>query len=235
MSTTKHHIATPTLIQYHGEQSENEVRGQALERPLQTVDTRNRYGLVTAFMAKYFGGGYKGAGSGVDEPLHTVTAVDHNALAAVHITQFNNHCIGQKADEPLNTIATSGGHFGEVRAFLIKYFSTGTAKSVDEPLDTITTKDRFGLVTIEGQDYAIVDIGFRMVTPRELYNAQGFPPDYEIETDCYGNSYPRTKQVARCGNSVPPPFATALVRANAPEWCYKDIRTMDELMKGMTA
>ncbi|MBQ3462790.1 MAG: DNA cytosine methyltransferase, partial [Clostridia bacterium] len=201
----------------------------------QTVDTRNRYGLVTAFMSKYFGGGYKGAGSGVDEPLHTVTAVDHNALAAVHITQFNNHCIGQKADEPLNTIATSGGHFGEVRAFLIKYFSTGTAKSVDEPLDTITTKDRFGLVTIEGQDYAIVDIGLRMLTPSELYTAQGFPPDYEIETDCYGKAYPRTKQVARCGNSVPPPFATALVRANAPEWCYKNIRTMDELMKGMTA
>ena len=235
--TAKHGygIVTPTLIQYHGEQSENEVRGQALERPLQTVDTRNRYGLVTAFMSKYFGGGYKGAGSGVDEPLHTVTAVDHNALAAVHITQFNNHCIGQKADEPLNTIATSGGHFGEVRAFLIKYFSTGTAKSVDEPLDTITTKDRFGLVTIEGQDYAIVDIGLRMLTPRELYNAQGFPPDYEIETDCYGKAYPRTKQVARCGNSVPPPFATALVRANASEWCHKNIRTMDELMKGMTA
>ncbi len=223
-------VVAPTLIQYHGEQSENEVRGQVLDQPLQTVDTSNRYGLVTAFMSKYFSGGYKGCGSGMNEPLSTVTAIDHNALAAVHITQFNNHCIGQRADEPLKTITCGEGHFGEVRAFLIKYYSGGEGhgQSVDEPLHTITTKDRFGLVTIEGQKYAIVDIGLRMLSPRELYNAQGFPVDYEIETDCYGRAYPKTKQVARCGNSVPPPFATALVRANAPEWCGKRIKTMRE-------
>lgn len=231
VSTGKHYICTPTLIQYHGEQSENEVRGQALEQPLQTVDTANRYGLVTAFMSKYFGGNYQGCGSSVDEPLHTVTAIDHNALAAVHITQFNNHCIGQKADEPLKTITCGEGHFGEVRAFLIKYYSGEGSQNIEEPLHTITTKDRFGLVTIKGVDYAIVDIGLRMLTPRELYNAQGFPSDYEIETDCYGNKYPKTKQVARCGNSVPPPFATALVRANAPEWCCKKFTTMKEFIR----
>lgn len=225
----RNYICTSTLIQYHGEQSEKEVRGQALEKPLQTVDTANRYGLVTAFMSKYFGGNYQGCGSSMDEPLHTVTAVDHNALAAVHITQFNNHCVGQKADEPLKTIVCGEGHFGEVRAFLIKYFSGEGCQDVDEPLHTITTKDRFGLVTIQGVDYAIVDIGLRMLSPRELYNAQGFPSDYEIETDCYGRTYPRTKQVARCGNSVPPPFATALVRANAPEWCVDGISTMEDL------
>lgn len=221
-------LVSPTLIQYHAEQSEREVRGQALERPLQTVDTANRYGLVAAFISKYFGGNYQGGGSAADEPLHTITAVDHNALAAVHITQFNNHCVGQKVDEPLNTITCGAGHFGEVRAFLVKYFSTGTAKSVKEPLDTITTKDHFGLVTIKGVEHAIVDIGMRMLTPRELYNAQGFPIDYEIETDCYGKAYPKTKQVARCGNSVPPPFATAIVHANAPEWCGRKIKTMAE-------
>lgn len=231
VSTGKHYICTPTLIQYHGEQSENEVRGQALEQPLQTVDTANRYGLVTAFMSKYFGGNYQGCGSSVEEPLHTVTAIDHNALAAVHITQFNNHCIGQKADEPLKTITCGEGHFGEVRAFLIKYYSGEGSQNIEEPLHTITTKDRFGLVTIKGVDYAIVDIGLRMLTPRELYNAQGFPSDYEIETDCYGNKYPKTKQVARCGNSVPPPFATALVRANAPEWCCKKFTTMKEFIR----
>lgn len=228
--TSKHGfgIVTPTLIQYHGEQSDNEVRGQALERPLQTVDTANRYGLVTAFMSKYFGGGYKGSGSAIDEPLHTITAVDHNALAAVHITQFNNNCVGQKADEPLNTITCGAGHFGEVRAFLTKYYSGGREKgqALNEPM--YSAKDKLGLVTIQGEDYVIVDIGMRMLTPRELYNAQGFPPDYEIETDCYGRAYPKTKQVARCGNSVPPPFATALVRANAPEWCGAKIKTMRE-------
>lgn len=230
--TAKHGfgIVAPTLIQYHGEQSKNEVRGQILEKPLQTVDTANRYGLVTAFMSKYFGGNYKGCGSSVDEPLHTITAVDHNALAAVHITQFNNHCIGQKVDEPLKTITCGEGHFGEVRAFLIKYYSGESGQKVNEPLHTIRTKDCFGLVTIKGVDYAIVDIGLRMLTPRELYNAQGFPTDYEIETDCYGNKYPKTKQVARCGNSVPPPFATALARANAPEWCTKKFDTMKDFI-----
>lgn len=227
----RNYLVSPTLIQYHAEQSDREVRGQALERPLQTVDTANRYGLVAAFISKYFGGNYQGSGSAADEPLHTVTATDHNAVAAVHITQMNNHCIGQEADKPLNTVTSGGVNFAEVRAFLVKYFSTGTAKSVKEPLDTITTKDRFGLITIKGQDYMIVDIGMRMLTPRELYNAQGFPSDYEIETDCYGNAYPKTKQVARCGNSVPPPFATAIVRANAPEWCGKDIKTMKELLE----
>lgn len=223
-------VVAPTLIQYHGEQSKNEVRGQILEKPLQTVDTANRYGLVTAFMSKYFGGNYQGCGSSVDEPLHTITAVDHNALAAVHITQFNNHCIGQKVDEPLKTITCGEGHFGEVRAFLIKYYSGESGQKVNEPLHTIRTKDCFGLVTIKGVDYAIVDIGLRMLTPRELYNAQGFPTDYEIETDCYGNKYPKTKQVARCGNSVPPPFATALARANAPEWCTKKFDTMKDFI-----
>ena len=230
--TAKHGfgIVAPTLIQYHGEQSKNEVRGQILEKPLQTVDTANRYGLVTAFMSKYFGGNYQGCGSSVDEPLHTITAVDHNALAAVHITQFNNHCIGQKVDEPLKTITCGEGHFGEVRAFLIKYYSGESGQKVNEPLHTIRTKDCFGLVTIKGVDYAIVDIGLRMLTPRELYNAQGFPTDYEIETDCYGNKYPKTKQVARCGNSVPPPFATALARANAPEWWTKKFDTMKDFI-----
>ena len=230
--TAKHGfgIVAPTLIQYHGEQSKNEVRGQILEKPLQTVDTANRYGLVTAFMSKYFGGNYQGCGSSVDEPLHTITAVDHNALAAVHITQFNNHCIGQKVDEPLKTITCGEGHFGEVRAFLIKYYSGESGQKVNEPLHTIRTKDCFGLVTIKGVDYAIVDIGLRMLTPRELYNAQGFPTDYEIETDCYGNKYPKTKQVARCGNSVPLPFATALARANAPEWCTKKFDTMKDFI-----
>lgn len=230
--TAKHGfgVVAPTLIQYHGEQSKNEVRRQILEKPLQTVDTANRYGLVTAFMSKYFGGNYQGCGSSVDEPLHTITAVDHNALAAVHITQFNNHCIGQKVDEPLKTITCGEGHFGEVRAFLIKYYSGESGQKMNEPLHTIRTKDCFGLVTIKGVDYAIVDIGLRMLTPRELYNAQGFPTDYEIETDCYGNKYPKTKQVARCGNSVPPPFATALARANAPEWCTKNFDTMKDFI-----
>ena len=113
---------------------------------------------------------------------------------------------------------------------LIKYYGCGIGQSVGKPLDTITSKDRFGLVTVQGVDYQIADIGLRMLTPRELYNAQGFPPDYEIETDCNGNAYPKKEQVARCGNAVPPAFATALARANYPEYCLKKpAQTMREL------
>lgn len=124
-------------------------------------------------------GGYTGAGSAADAPLDTVTAVDHNSLVTAHILTMRNNMDGQSVDEPLTTISTSGAHHAEVQAFLVKYFSSGTAKPVDEPLDTITTKDRFALVTIHGEEYIITDIRMRMLQPRELFNAQGFPETKE--------------------------------------------------------
>jgi len=130
----------------------------------------------------------------------------------------------------LHTITTSPGHFAEVRAFLIKYYGQGIGQEVNQPLDTIVSKDRFGLVTIKGEDYQIVDIGMRMLQPHELYKAQGFPDDYIIDRDYTGKEYPKSKQVARCGNSVPPPFAEILVRANLPELaCDRKLATMEQL------
>lgn len=223
-------LAAPTLIQYHTEKSERENRGQDVEIPLQTVDGANRYGLATAFISKYYGDGEQGTGSRADAPLGTITAVDHNSVCAATMIQLKNHCDGLDLRKPLPTITAQGTHFAEVRAMLIKYYGVGVGQPADKPLDTITARDRFGLVTVAGVDYQIVDIGLRMLTPRELYNAQGFPPDYEIEVDCYGNAYPKKEQVARCGNAVPPAFATALVRANWPEACAgKDIKTMGQL------
>lgn len=222
-------LAAPTLIQYHTEQSEREHRGQGMETPLQTVDAANRYGLATAFISKYYGDGEQGTGSKADAPLGTITAVDHNSVCAATMIQLKNHCDGLDLRKPLPTITAQGTHFAEVRAMLIKYYGCGTGQPLSQPLDTITARDRFGLVTVAGIDYQIVDIGLRMLTPRELYNAQGFPPDYEIEVDCYGNAYPKKEQVARCGNAVPPAFATALVRANWPEACGKQIDTMAQL------
>ena len=149
-----------------------------------------------------------------------MTAIDHNAMCAAFVTQFNNNSIGQEVSDPLNTITAGQGHFGDVRAFLVKYYGTGdNAVSCKMPAPTITAKDRLGLVTVHGQDYQIVDIGLRMLTPRELFNAQGFPPDYIIDVDADGKSYPKSEQVARCGNAVCPPVPTALVRANLPELC----------------
>lgn len=177
-------LISPTLIQYHSETSAREVRGQAIENPIMTVDGSNRYGLVTSFLSKFY---KSGTGQDVRDPLHTIT--------------------------------TSPGHFGEVRAFLIKYYGQGTGQEIKDPLDTITAQDRFGLVTIAGVDYQIVDIGLRMLEPKELYGCQGFPEDYIIDRDIEGKPYSRTEQVKRCGNAVCPPIPAALVKANLPEIC----------------
>ena len=209
----------PTLIQYHSETAKDEVRGQELTEPLMTQDTSNRYALSVAHIMKNYGGGYNGAGSAADAPLDTVTAKDHNSLVTAHIMTMRNNMDGQPIDEPLTTISCSGAHHAEVQAFLVKYFSTGAAKSVNEPLDTVTTKDRFALVTIHGEEYIITDIKMRMLQPRELFNAQGFPSDYIIDHDADGHPYVKSKQVARCGNAVTPQVPAALVRANLPEEC----------------
>lgn len=216
---TRFGVVAPTLIQYHSEQKENEVRGQELTEPLETVDTSNRYALSVANIMKNYGGNYKGAGSSVDEPLDTITAKDHNSLVTAHILTMRNHMDGQPMDEPLTTIACSGAHHAEVQAFLVKYFSHGNnTKPIDEPLDTITAKDRFAVITIHGEEYIITDIKMRMLQPRELFNAQGFPRDYIIDR-AGGKPYPKCKQVERCGNAVTPDVPNALVRANLPELC----------------
>ena len=212
-------LISPTLIQYHSETSKDEVRGQSIEDPIMTVDGSNRYGLVTSFLHKYYDGGYTGAGDTVENPLPTVTSWDHNSLCAVNLIQMNNHCDGRDVKEPIPTITAGDGHFGEVRAFLIKYYGQGTGQDVKEPLDTVTSRDRFGLVTINGTDYKIVDIGLRMLEPKELYGCQGFPDDYIIDRDYTGKKYPRSEQVRRCGNAVCPPIPAALVKANLLELC----------------
>lgn len=211
-------LVAPHLIQYHSETAEDEVRGQELDEPIMTLDTANRYALSCAHIMKNYAGGYKGDGSSADDPLGTVTEKDHNSLVTAHVMTMRKNMDGQKADEPLTTISTSGAHHAEVLAFLVKYFSNGAPKPVDEPLDTITTKDRFAVVTIHGEEYVITDIRMRMLQPRELFNAQGFPRSYVIDHDEYGRPYPKSKQVARCGNAVTPPVPAALVAENLPEY-----------------
>lgn len=215
-------LITPTLIQYHSETAKGEVRGQTIEDPIMTVDGSNRYGLVTSFLHKYYDGGYKGAGDSIKNPLPTVTAWDHNSLITANLIQMNNHCDGKDIRQPLPTITAGDGHFGEVRAFLIKYYGDATGQDIKNPLDTITSRDRFGLVTIDGTDYQIVDIGLRMLEPKELYGCQGFPDDYIIDHDFEGHTYPRSEQVRRCGNAVCPPIPAALVHSNLPEMCIAE-------------
>lgn len=222
--TSKHGtgLVTPTLIQMgYGEAHGQKPRVLDINRPLGTVVAQgNKFGLVSAFIHKYYDGGYTGAGSAIDRPVGTITTIDHNSLCAAYITQFNNHCVGQSPSMPLNTVTAGQGHFGEVRAFLMKYYGSGqNCSPMDKPLPTITAKDRIGLVTIQGQNYQIADIGLRMLTPRELFDAQGFPADYIIDVDAEGNPYPKSEQVARCGNAVCPQIPMELVLANLPELC----------------
>ncbi|WP_314189791.1 DNA cytosine methyltransferase [Yersinia massiliensis] len=191
-------------------------------KPLTTVVSKAEHLLCTAFLAKHFGGNYTGPGADLDQPAHTVTTVDHHALVTSNLIKMRGTNTGQPTDTPLQTVTAGGNHFGEVRAFLLKYY--GNEKegvSLSDPLHTVTTNDRFGLVTVEGVDYQIVDIGMRMLQPHELYAAQGFPSWYIIDQDYSGKKYAKDKQVARCGNAVPPPFAEALVRANLPEMCVE--------------
>lgn len=218
VSKNEHCLISPTLIQYHTETAKDGARGQVVSDPIMTVDGSNRYGLVSAFISKFRG---SNVGNEADNPLSTITAGGkHEAVCAAYIMQQQGQSTGTDICNPLNTITAGGmGHMHEVRAFLIKYYSQGTGQDIKEPLDTVTASDRFGLVTIAGVDYQIVDIGLRMLEPRELYGCQGFPEDYIIDHDDTGRAYPRSEQVKRCGNAVPPPFAAALVRANLPELC----------------
>ncbi|MGL6301606.1 DNA cytosine methyltransferase [Aeromonas caviae] len=192
--------------------------GQSVEDPLGTVMAKaDKSQLVTAFLAKHYTGV---VGAELIQPLPTVTTVDHNALVTSHLVKLRGTCQhGQPVTEPMPTVTAGGLHIGEVRAFLLKYYGTDSTIPCSEPLHTVTTRDRFGLVTVRGEDYQIVDIGMRMLEPHELFAAQGFPADYVIDHDATGKKFTKTAQVARCGNAVCPPLAAALVRANLPEMC----------------
>lgn len=198
--------------------------GNDVREPIRTITTGGHHMLVTPTLIQMGYGeapGQKPRSLEIEKPLGTIVAQGNKfGVASAFITQFNNNCDGQEVTKPLNTMTAQSNHFGEVCAFLVKYYGNGdNSASCENPAPTITAKDRMGLVTVRGQDYQIADIGLRMLTPRELFDAQGFPPDYIIDVDADGNVYPKVEQVARCGNAVCPPVPTALVRANLPEMC----------------
>lgn len=178
--------------------------------PLTTINTENRHALVAAFLAKHFTGAI---GQPMDRPLGTVTAVDHHSLVACHITKFQQNGAGFSPSEPMHTVMAGAPRFGLCAAFLTTYYSGGDqANPVNEPVPAIVTKARHGLVTvdIDGTTYALADIRLRMLKPDELARAQGFPAGYILTGT-------QAEQIGRIGNSVCPPVAAALVRANLPK------------------
>lgn len=226
-SSNRYGLACANLVEYYGNGNPLDV-----SQPMHTVTAHDREAVVSAHIQKYFGGVVGVEASG---PLPTVTTADHNALCSAHVVKFKGQELGQHPTDTLNTITAQGneyaqcnavlakagghdlGHWPEIRALLNQY--CGYHLADDEVI----------LLVIFGVAYYIADITLRMLTPRELYNAMGFPPDYIIDYDYTGNKYPKNEQVARCGNAVCPPLAEAMVRANMPDMCGAKIRTMAEL------
>ena len=225
-------LAAANLIQYHTEQTEN-VRANGLKDPLPTADGSNRYGFVAANLVEYFSNGRP---LDISEPMHTATSHDREALTVAHVAEFKGQDIGQKIQRPLRTVTAQGGTFGLCGTEIRTYedgADFGHWPEIRELLNRYCgyqlTSNEIILLTIGGKDWFLYDISMRMLTPRELYSAMGFPPDYIIERDYTGKPYPKNQQVARCGNAVCPGMAEALTRANAPELCGKIYQTMKEL------
>ncbi|HGM7056757.1 TPA: DNA cytosine methyltransferase [Serratia marcescens] len=258
-------LASASLIQMgYGERKGQAPRVLNIRAPLGTVVAGGiKHAVVAANMIKHYGGNYTGSGLGMDEPMHTVTQVDHHSLCTSHLVQLRGTCKdGKPSNSPAPTLTAGGNHIGHVQAFITKYYGTATAVGCTEPAHAITTKDRMALAEVQCEpapltdeqrynawccarlmdefsgepddshlfpaprpqfiqvgEFMIVDICMRMLEPRELYNANGFPRSYIIDQDIDGTRWPKSEQVARCGNSVPPPFAEALVRANMPQYC----------------
>lgn len=198
-------------------------RNMAADEPLRTICANvkgGHFGLVAPVLIQTRNGEAPGQAPRVLDvrgPLNTVTAQgSQGALVAAFLAK---HYGGHENDGldlrlPMSTITTQD-HHALVTAFLVAYY--GNEKDggrLSDPMRTLTTKERFGLVTVRGEEYRIADIGMRMLQPRELYTAQGFPPDYIIDRDADGRPFTKTAQVRMCGNSVSPPVAAAIVRAN---------------------
>ncbi|EPS8085123.1 DNA cytosine methyltransferase [Salmonella enterica subsp. enterica serovar Newport] len=226
----KSQIVTSTLIQMgYGERPGQPPRVLRIEKPLGTVTAGgNKFAITTvdhhAAVAAHLVVNNSGhAGGAADSPVHTVTTGNHHAVVASHLVKLRGTCRdGQRTDEPAPTITAGGLHVGEIQTTLaVDEYDEQRAQLVLAFLRKYCGEDCTGLVIIDGVVYRIVDIGMRMLQPRELYRAQGFPDWYVIEHDFRGVKYAKDKQVARCGNAVPPQFAEALVRANLPELCVQ--------------
>lgn len=215
----KHAVVGAFLAKHYG--GNYQGAGVGLGEPAHSVTTIDHHALVTAQVVGVGGRAGQSRPRDVSEPLQTLTTKADAAIVSSHLVKLRGTCRdGQRADEPMPTITAGGQHVGEVKTTLaVEDYDEERAQQVLAFLQEYCGEDSTGLVEIDGVTYRIVDIGMRMLQPHELYRAQGFPEWYIIDRDYRGVKYSKDKQVARCGNAVPPPFAEALVRANLPEMC----------------
>jgi len=231
--SNRHALVSAQLTEYYGNGRPLEVR-----TPMRTATSHDREALTTAVMQPFHAGGYNGKGNLPTEPVNTITASGGQSLVTASIAEFKGQDVGQDLHRPLRTITASAGEFAAVYTRIVKY-APGADLGCWPQIRALLNKhcgyhladDEIILLNIGGVWYFISDIGLRMLTPKELYAAMGFPPDYIIDRDYTGKPYPKSAQVARCGNAVCPPMAEAVVRANLPEWCAGvQITTMLQLM-----
>lgn len=233
-------LIAPSLIQYHSEQSENEVRGQELTKPISTIDTAPRYGLNAAYLVQYFGG--EGHFHSVENPLATITTMEREGVTLAHLAHFKGKDKGQSLNDPLMTVTSRDGQFAQISTKLVVWDGVTDVHHWWEVRELLNTycgynigENEILLFVIGGLTWFISDIGLRMLIPRELYDAMGFPHDYVIDYDYQGKVITRADKVAKCGNAVCPDLAQAMVRANLPEWCERKLSYMEELLEVMTS
>ncbi|MFG0454540.1 DNA cytosine methyltransferase [Shewanella mangrovisoli] len=200
-------LAAPIMVQANG--GFNTTHAYSVENPCSTItNTGSQQQIVSAFMV-HLRKNIKPTSLSDQMPTITAGGTHH---AEVRLTLVAPGDSGLTAEQEAGAV--------QVSAFLMRYYSNGGQwSSLNEPLATITTKERIALVTVtwNNKTMVIVDIGLRMLTARELFCLQGFPDNYIIEG--YNGKTNKTQQVARCGNSVPPQFAEAILRSNLPELC----------------
>lgn len=221
---TKHALVSPILVGTGGPTYSGKPR--STKQPLHTMTTDSRAAIVSAFLAQHntTGNGKPNVGHEASTPFSTITSSgSHQSIITSHLLKLHGTCKdGQSVIEPVCTLRAQGTHIGEVRAFLVAYYGNERdGSALTDPMRTTTSKERFGLVTVHGEDYIIVDIGLRMLTPPELYRAQGFPADYLIAPEVGGKRLSKTAQVRMCGNSVCPPIAAAVARAQFEPRVYE--------------
>ena len=212
VGSQKHALVSAFLAKHY-----TGVVGSAVTDPMATVTSVDHHSLVTATLVTIDNQSSVSGQGQVTAPLKTTVTENRHALVTSNLVKMRGTNTGSATNEPLHTVSAQGTHHAEVRAFLIKYYGTDQDPRLTEPMHTVPTKDRFGLVTVHGEEYAIVDIGLRMLSPRELYRAQGFPSSYQIDFGADGKPLTKTAQVRMCGNSVCPPLSCAIVGANYSE------------------
>ena len=186
-------VVCPAMIQYHTEQSEH-VRGQAVTDPIMTIDASNRYGIAAATLTKYYGNDQHG--QDIQDPLHTITAKDREGVTLASLVKMKGTNLGGPATEPVQTITAGGGHHGVVTTEVTEVTPGADLRNwpkiraaLNEYCGYKLEDNEVILFLIGGAWYFMADIGLRMLTPRELYRANGFPDDYKIERDYQGNVY----------------------------------------------